>query len=112
MSPGSQAALALVAALIVVALGAYAFGRSAHGRRFGRRFTGPLNNVVVRCRAGHLFTTIWLPGVSLKAIRLGLVRFQHCPVGSHWTFVTPVDRSDLTDVERRIAETNPDVRLP
>jgi hypothetical protein len=22
--------------------------------------------VVVRCRAGHLFTTIWIPGVSIK----------------------------------------------
>src|SRR5512142_2152102 len=36
--------------------------------------------VVVRCRHGHLFTTIWIPGVSAKALRLGLWRFQRCPV--------------------------------
>jgi len=46
------------------------------GYRVGR-------NVVVRCRRGHLFTTIWLPGVSLKAARLGWWRFQRCPVGNH-----------------------------
>jgi hypothetical protein len=27
--------------------------------------------LIVRCRQGHLFTTIWIPGASLKAIRLG-----------------------------------------
>src|SRR5690349_16657831 len=37
-------------------------------RRFGYPFAG---NVVVRCRKGHLFTTIWVPGVSVKSARLG-----------------------------------------
>ena len=33
--------------------------------------TGRLGgNVVVRCRDGHLFTTLWLPAVSVKALRL------------------------------------------
>ena len=39
------------------------------GYRVGR-------NSFVRCRAGHLFTTTWIPGGSLKAIRLGLWRIQ------------------------------------
>ena len=69
-------------------------------------------NVVVRCRSGHLFTTIWVPGVSLKSIRLGWWRFQRCPVGSHWTLVTPVRDSGLTDEERRTAESHHDVRIP
>jgi len=28
-------------------------------------------DTVVRCQAGHLFTTWWIPGVSVKAVRLG-----------------------------------------
>src|SRR5690242_19029254 len=40
-------------------------------------------HVLVRCRAGHLFTTIWLPGASMKSLRLGPWRVQRCPVGHH-----------------------------
>ena len=78
-------------------------------RRRGYNMGG---NVVVRCRKGHLFTTIWVPGASLKAVRLGWVRLQRCPVGKHWTLVTPVRDSDLTDEERRTAEEHRDVRIP
>src|ERR1039458_8933529 len=49
-------------------------------RRPGYKLGG---NVVVRCRKGHLFTTIWIPGVKLKALDLGFARLQHCPVGNH-----------------------------
>ncbi len=69
-------------------------------------------NLVVRCREGHLFTTIWVPGASLKSIRLGWWRFQRCPVGKHWSIVTPVKESDLTEEEKRIAGENKDVRIP
>jgi hypothetical protein len=69
-------------------------------------------NVVVRCRAGHLFTTIWIPGASLKAARLGLWRFQRCPVGGHWTLVTPVNPAELSDDELRAARDHRDIRLP
>jgi hypothetical protein len=69
-------------------------------------------NVVVRCREGHLFTTIWIPGVSMKAARLGWWRFQRCPVGRHWTLVTPVRESELTEDELRIARETRDVRIP
>jgi hypothetical protein len=41
----------------------------------------------VRCRAGHVFTTIWVPLGSLKAVRLGPRRYQRCPVGRHWSMV-------------------------
>ena len=69
-------------------------------------------NIVVRCQKGHLFTTIWLPGVSLKSVRLGWWRFQHCPVGNHWSMVTPVKESELTEEDRRIARDNKDIRIP
>ncbi len=68
--------------------------------------------VVVRCSKGHLFTTIWIPGVSVKALRLAWWRFQHCPVGSHWSFVTPVRESELTEEERRLARQHHDIRVP
>jgi hypothetical protein len=77
-----------------------------------RRGYGPAGEVVVRCRRGHLFTTIWVPGVSLKSIRLGWWRVQRCPVGRHVSFVTPVRRSDLTEDELRTADENRDVRIP
>ncbi len=69
-------------------------------------------NVVVRCQKGHLSTTIWLPGASLTSLRLGWWRFQHCPVGHHWSLVTPVRESDLTEDEKRIARENEDIRIP
>jgi hypothetical protein len=69
-------------------------------------------NVVVRCRAGHVFTTIWIPGGSLKSVRLGLWRFQRCPVGGHWSLVTPVNPAELTEDELQAARENRDIRLP
>jgi hypothetical protein len=69
-------------------------------------------DVVVRCRDGHLFTTLWVPAVSVKSLRLGWRRFQHCPVGQHWTLVAPVRDSDLSENERRAAAAVHDLRLP
>lgn len=69
-------------------------------------------DTVVRCREGHLFTTLWVPGVSLKALRLGWWRFQRCPVGRHWSLVTPVDTATLTDEERALAARRRDLRVP
>jgi hypothetical protein len=57
---------------------------------------------VVRCRSGHLFSTVWVPFGSFKALRFGRLRFQRCPVGDHWTFVERVD-DELTDSERELA---------
>ncbi len=68
--------------------------------------------LVVRCRQGHLFTTLWLPGVSLKSLRFLWWRVQRCPVGHHWAVVTPVRESELSRRERRAAERHRDIPLP
>ena len=69
-------------------------------------------NVVVRCRRGHLFTTIWIPGGSLKAVRLGWWRVQFCPVGRHWSIVAPVKDADLSPREKRAARKHRDIPIP
>ncbi|MGD0742374.1 MAG: hypothetical protein ABSA31_03680 [Acidimicrobiales bacterium] len=69
-------------------------------------------NTVVRCRDGHLFSTLWIPGGSLKSIRLGWWRLQRCPVGRHWSLVTPVWVSRLSEEERQLASQHRDVRIP
>jgi hypothetical protein len=72
----------------------------------------PGRDVIVRCREGHLFTTIWIPVASVKSLRLGLWRFQRCPVGGHWSFVTPVKMSELSDEERAAALEVRDLPIP
>lgn len=100
--PDARRWLLLLASLAVLLEAAAPWLR---GYRFGR-------NVVVRCRAGHLFTTTWLPGGSLKAIRLGWWRLQRCPVGRHWTLVKLVKESDLSADQRRHAAQHRDIRIP
>jgi hypothetical protein len=63
-------------------------------------------------RQGHLFTTIWLPAASLKAVRFGWWRLQRCPVGKHWSIVTPVKESELSEDDKRIASEQRDIRIP
>jgi hypothetical protein len=91
-----------------ILIGAFLLEVGALWLRSGR-FGG---NVVARCRQGHLFTTIWIPGVSVKALRLGWWRIQRCPVGHHWALVRPVRESELGEDERREAAEHRDVRLP
>lgn len=93
---------------IVVAVASLLVECAALWRR-GRVMPG---NVVVRCRKGHLFTTIWVPGASAKSIRLGWWRVQCCPVGGHWALVAPVAESELSERERRAAREHRDVRVP
>jgi len=69
-------------------------------------------SVVVRCSKGHLFTTIWLPGASVKSLRLGPRRLQYCPVGKHWSLVKLVRESDLSGRQRRTARGRKDIRIP
>ncbi len=59
-----------------------------------------------------VFATLWIPGVKLKAVDLVAARFQYCPVGRHWSLVTPVLDDDLTDEQRRFAWEHHDVRIP
>ncbi|HZU60539.1 MAG TPA: hypothetical protein VE983_06205 [Solirubrobacteraceae bacterium] len=68
--------------------------------------------VIVRCRRGHLFTTIWIPAVSVKSLRLGFWRAQRCPIGPHWSLVTPVRASALSDGDRRSAAQHHDIHIP
>ncbi len=67
---------------------------------------------IVRCSSGHLFTSTIVPGASFKAVRLGTIRFQRCPVGNHWTLVRQVDPSTLSGEEREAAARHHDVRIP
>jgi hypothetical protein len=69
-------------------------------------------DTVVRCRQGHLFTTVWIPGASLKALRFGYWRLQWCPVGRHVTLVRLVKEADLTEDERSLARAHHDIPLP
>ncbi len=103
-SPGSRKRLPAI-----MMVGAAVAAETAAVRRRGYGFGG---RVVVRCRDGHLFTTLWLPGVSVKALRLGPWRFQRCPVGHHWSLVTPVDRSSLSEDEASAAAGVRDTGLP
>ena len=66
-----------------------------------RGFSIP-GKTVVRCSKGHLFTTSWIEGASLKAVRLGPTsRYQRCPVGKHWAIIHPVKDEDLTAEDRQ-----------
>jgi hypothetical protein len=83
--------------------------------RLGMRlaeYSARVGNTIVRCRRGHLFTTLWVPLASLKSIRLGPWRYQYCPVGKHWTLVRPVKATDLTPEELQQAEAVKDIRIP
>jgi hypothetical protein len=94
--------LAILAGVVV----AYVAGTiiaTRQGYSFGR-------NAVVRCRQGHLFTTVWIPGASFKALRFW--RVQWCPVGRHVDLVRPVKNADLTDAERSFALSHHDVLVP
>jgi hypothetical protein len=78
-------------------------------RRRGRVLAA---NTVVRCKDGHLFTTLWIPGASVKSLRLGWWRIQYCPVGKHWTVVSPAQVSELTEEEKQTAAQHRDIRVP
>lgn len=88
--------MAIVAGVIIA-------GRLNMFRRFDRS---------VRCRDGHLFTTIWIPGASLKAVRLGRRRMQRCPVGGHWTIVVPLDPQTASAADLQAAAATHDLRVP
>ena len=84
-------------------------GATLAGRRLCYNFG---TSTVVRCRQGHLFTTVWIPGVKLKELDLIVARVQRCPVGQHWSLVVPVKAAGLTDAERQFAQEHHDIRVP
>lgn len=75
------------------------------GYKFGR-------SVPVRCRRGHLFTTTWIPGASIKALRLGLWRVQWCPAGRHVNLVRLVKEANLSPAELAFASEHHDLLVP
>jgi hypothetical protein len=78
-------------------------------RRLGYGVGG---RTIVRCRRGHLFTTLWIPGVNLTKLDLVVARVQRCPVGRHWSLVVPVRAATLSENERRAARTRHDLLVP
>ena len=106
---GRSAARRRRVAVRVAAVVAFYVAGTVVARRLGYRLGG---HTLVRCRAGHVFTTIWIPGASVKSLRLGWFRFQRCPVGGHWALVHPVREDDLTDAERETAAHHHDTRVP
>ncbi|MYW96431.1 hypothetical protein G3I59_38915 [Amycolatopsis rubida] len=67
---------------------------------------------IVQCGQGHYFSTIWLPLVSFKAVRLGDRRLQRCPVCRRFRSVVRVSADQLSAEELRAAEALKDSRLP
>jgi len=105
----STLAQVLIYTLAVVILAVVAAKVARMSRAQGYRFG---HDVIVRCRDGHLFMTTWIPMMSLKAIRLGLVRIQRCPVGDHVTAVRLMRDEDLTSAQRLEAGRHHDSGVP
>lgn len=67
---------------------------------------------VVKCSKGHIYTSIWIPAVSFKSVRLLNKRYQRCPVGRHWAMTVRLDPEKLSIDERTQAALNRDLRIP
>ena len=76
-----------------------------------RGYSGMGGRQLVRCRSGHVFRTIWIPGVSIKSLRLGWWRAQYCPVGRHWTLVSPV-KDDVVVSDGVVEVVMDDIAIP
>ncbi|HEX2705481.1 MAG TPA: hypothetical protein VHM65_06960 [Candidatus Lustribacter sp.] len=61
---------------------------------------------------GGLFETVWIPLISVKALRLGPLRIQRCPVHRRVEFVQLVDPATLTDADRAAAARYPADLIP
>jgi hypothetical protein len=105
MRPPTDRRSRTVPMVIIGAVAAFTLVARLRGYKLG-------THTIVRCRQGHLFTTIWIPGVKIKALDLGVARLQRCPVGEHWSLVVPVRETDLSDQDREFARAHRDVRLP
>ncbi|HWK28711.1 MAG TPA: hypothetical protein VNS09_19260 [Solirubrobacter sp.] len=95
---GHHAPLEIALPIIVVVVIAQMLFSRSRGR------PAIAGEIVVRCSQGHVFRTIWSPLGSFASVRLGSARFQHCPVGHHWSLVRPVEDADLTDEDRRMLD--------
>jgi hypothetical protein len=108
MPTGAIVAIAIVFAVVLV----YFFKRMGSAAGQKRGYSGMGGDTIVRCSRGHLFTTLWIPGSSVKAVRLGFKRYQRCPVCKKWRIVVPVADDELTDEDRQVAAAHRDTKLP
>jgi hypothetical protein len=104
----------LIVAIVVVFAAVFVYVIARMGAKAGRErgYAGMGGDTIVRCSRGHLFTTKWIVGSSVKAMRLGSRRYQRCPVCQKWRIVVPVPDDELTDDDRRVAAEHHDTRLP
>jgi hypothetical protein len=105
MTSGQGRRRLTVVAVLVLAYAAGTIVAIRQGYTFGTA-------APVRCRRGHLFTTVWIPGASVKSLRLGFWRVQWCPVGRHVDLVRPVKYADLSEAERAFARAHRDMPVP
>jgi hypothetical protein len=105
MASGKGTRRLLVLAGIVAAYVVGTVIATRQGYSFGK-------DTLVRCRRGDLFTTVWIPGASVKSLKLGFWRLQWCPVGRHFDLVRPVKGTDLTAAERSFALAHHDTPVP
>ena len=108
MPTGAIVALVIVFAVIFV----YVIARMGAAAGQKRGYSGMGGDTIVRCSQGHLFTTTWIVGSSVKAVRLGYKRYQRCPVCKKWRIVVPVRDDEPTDEDRRVAAAHHDTKLP
>ena len=108
MSTGAVVGIVVGLGVVFVVLVAVVGGRAGRARGY----SGMGGQTIVRCSRGHLFTTLWIVGSSLKAVRLGDSRYQRCPVCEKWRIVVPVPDAELTDDDRREAAAHRDSGLP
>ena len=88
-------------------------GVIAGGTLIARRLGYNLGtSTIVRCRQGHMYSTVWLPGVKFKELDLAVARVQRCPVGRHWSLVVPIRDVSLTEEERQYALAHHDIKIP
>ena len=106
----TAAIVAIVIAFAVVFV--YVVSRMGAAAGHKRGYSGMGGDTVVRCSQGHLFTTKWVVGSSVKAVRLGYKRYQRCPLCEKWRIVVPVRDDELTDEDRRLAAEHHDTKLP
>jgi hypothetical protein len=108
MPTGAIVAIVIVFAVVFV----YVIARMGAAAGQKRGYSGLGDETIVRCSRGHLFTTLWIVGSSVKAVRLGTKRYQRCPVCNKWRIVVPVPDDELTEEDRRVAATHHDTKLP
>jgi hypothetical protein len=82
------------------------------GQQTGAEEAAMPEYTVVQCSQGHCFSTIWLPMVSVKSIRLGDRRVQKCPVCHRFRSVRQIAEDELAPEELEAARQLRDSRLP